>query len=153
MQQKRVISSNGIICFEHHKVSFDISCVILQTHAQQYIACTALLSQAKTSCSILLHFHFTLYSCAHASFLPDRPPLTSLPERKTCRCCPCAPSCPCPVIASAVATATCHTSNRAQQCAIRLSLQLPSQLLLAELMLLGQSLPRQAYPLRSPRRF
>jgi hypothetical protein len=60
MQQKRVISSNGIICFEHHKVSFDISCVILQTHAQQYIACTALLSQAKTSCSILLHTHFTI---------------------------------------------------------------------------------------------
>ena len=28
VQQKHVISSQGILCFEHQKVSFDISCNI-----------------------------------------------------------------------------------------------------------------------------
>ena len=149
-KQKHTMSRQGVLCFEHHKVGLYINYASEQAHAQHFTNCTTLLSQANSSCSILFHFMFKL--CAHAFSVPDRPPLTSRSERMTCQCCSGAPGCPCPFITSAVATATCHTSNLAQQCAVRSSLQLLSQLLLAQLMLFRHSLPRQAYLLRSPRR-
>jgi len=59
-QQKRIISRHGVLCFEHHKVSFDISCETLKAHTQHEVDCTALLSTASSSCSILLHVNSTV---------------------------------------------------------------------------------------------
>ncbi len=59
-QQKRITDRLGILCFEHHKVVFDISFAIPKAHPQHDVVCTALLSPTSSSCSILLHFNSTI---------------------------------------------------------------------------------------------
>ena len=150
-QQKRITDRLGILCFEHHKVVFDISFAIPKAHPQHDVLCTALLSPTSSSCSILLHFNSTIPVLMLLLFLAGCSP--QFPEQMVCQWFPSTPNLLCPVITSAVATATCLTSGCALWRAISWSLQLPSQLLLVKLLLFRQSLPRQAYLLRPLGRF
>ncbi len=154
-----MISSRGASCFGHCKVqsikkvslpatSHTASPDCMPSPSQiQLLGTATRFSKDWCCCNICC---CSLAQIAQSAGVCPRPALKSQAEFMPSQCCPCAVNCFCPVITSAMVTATCQSNSHGTQCAAGSAHQLPSQLLLAKLMLFRQ---RQEYLLKPPMKF
>ena len=164
LRSSSMISGQGAPCFSCCEVKLihtfllpaTLHVALIGLHVILII--TKLAGSASMGCNTLCYYSTVYYillcvGVLRLACVPLRPALKSQAGCILRQCCPCAPGCVCPVFASISVTATCQSSSHGTQWAASSSHQMPSQLLLAKLLLCRQSLPRQAYLLNSPRRF
>ncbi len=154
------ISSQGTLCFSHCKVKVNeevaFPATLLQhLYCSTWFACHphhkhSLTADQPDLAQVVLLQCLQLFIGVHyqAVCVCLRSALKSQAGCMLHQCCPCAPGCICPVFTSVMATVTRQSSSHGTQCAAGSVHQMPSQLLLAKLLLFRQSLPRQAYLLR-----